>query len=183
MLSWVIDHVNVLYFLLVTIAFLLAAVGWTSRQTKYFLYAAGVFGAMMLLFVLSRVVITDQKQISLNIDAMANAAANQNIDRLFDHVSKDFRHGPHNRDEISKRIAAAVKMHKVRSAYAWDKQVKVDGDQATAIFNFRVDAEGGTAFIASAKAKFLREGKDWKLNEIQILKLGTNDRQFVPGLD
>lgn len=183
MLSWVIDHINILFFLLVAVAFLLTAIGWTSRQTKYFLYAAGVFGVMMLLFVLLRVVITDQKQIALNIDAMADAAANQNIDRMFDHVSKDFRHGPLNRDEISKRVAAAVKTHKVRSAYAWDKQVKVDGDQATAVFNFRIDADGGAAYIASARARFLREGKTWKLNEIQILKLGTNDRQFVPGLD
>jgi hypothetical protein len=182
MLDGIVDRANVVYFLLAVAALVLLAAGWTTRRMKFWAYAAAVVGAMLAFWLLCALVITDRRQIALNLDAMANAIVKNDADAVRRHFSKDLRQGALTRDDLAKRVAAAARTYKVHNVSIWGKSVTVNGPVAEAIFNFRVDTdEDGKP--ASAKAKFVQEDGAWKVQEIQILKLGTTERQFVPGVD
>lgn len=183
MLSWLLDRANIVYFLLGVTALVFLAMAWSSRRAKFWGYAAAAIGLIVAFWLLTRFVVTDRGQVIANLDAMAKAVGEQKTDALFQHVSKDFRHGNQSREEIAKRVAAVVAASKINHVHLWDKNVTVTGETADAIFNFRADGKDGGTYAASAKAKFIREAGAWKLTEIQILKLGTTERQFIPGVD
>ncbi len=180
MLDWISDHANLFLFALAAIALVLAVAGWLTRRAKFWGYAAGAVGFILLLWLLTKFVVTDRQQITLNLDAMATATKQQNADALFQHISKDFRFGASNRDELYKRIVGSLQANKVSNIFLWDKRVTVKGDTAEALFNFRADGELGT-FAASGKGIFVREAGSWKLREFQVLRIGTNDPQPLPG--
>lgn len=182
-MHWIVDHANLLYFLLVAALLILVAMAWSSRETRYWSLAAAAAGMIVLLWLMTRLIITDRQQIDVNLEAMANAVVNKNPDAVLKHVSMDFKYGRLSREDLFKLVDASVRSHGVESVKLWDKQIAVNGDAADVRFNFRADAKGGQQYPASAQAKFARETGQWKLREVQVLKLGTTERQFIPGVD
>jgi hypothetical protein len=183
MLTWFADQANVFYFLFGAAALALLAAGWQTRRTKFWAYAAGAVGLMLLVWLLTSLVITDRQQILLNLDAMRQATVQKKPDELFQHISKDFRFGTMSRDDLYKRVGNIVAANKITNIHLTSQHVTVKGDVADAEFTFRVDAEGTFLAPAAAKTKFVREGGRWKLSEMQLFKPGTTDRLHVPGLD
>ena len=183
MLDWLIDQSNFFYFLLGAAAVVLLAQGWRTSRVVYWAYAAGCVGVIFLIWLLGLFIISDRKQIVLDLDAMAQATQSQNADALFKHISKEFRYGNTNRDELHKLVSAAIGRHKIKDIRLWDQQVKRTKEGADATFNFRAEREGGGFFAASGSAKFVKEDGRWKMSSLQINKLGTTERQFVPGID
>jgi ketosteroid isomerase-like protein len=114
---------------------------------------------------------------------MANAIVDKNPDAVLKHVSKDFKYGRLGREELFKLVDASVRSHNVEYVKLWDKQIVVNGDIADVRFNFRADTKGGQQYPASAQAKFARENGQWKLCEVHVFKLGTTERQYIPGVD
>lgn len=183
MLAWIADQANVLYFVLGVAVLLLLAIGWRTRRAKYWGYAAGAAGLLLLVYLLTKLVVTDRQQIALNLDAMRQATIDAKPDALFAHISKDFRYGHKTRDELYQRVANAIKANKVKGIQIRSQQVTVNGDAGEVLFNFTAEPDGGSPFTASAKTKFVREGGQWKLIELVFFRLGTTERQFVPGID
>ena len=183
MLDWFIDQSNFLYFLLGATVLVLLAQGWRTSRVVYWVYAAGCVGAMLLIWLLGMFIISDRKQITLDLDAMALATRNQNADALFKHISKDFRYGGSNRDELYKSVSAAIGRHKIETIRLSGQQVKLTNAGAEASFNFNAEGEGGGRFAASGFATFVKEDGRWKMASLQINKLGTTERQLVPGID
>lgn len=183
MLAWIVDHANVFYFLLGAAALGLLMAGWLTRRAKYWSYAAIAIGGMVMLWALSLFVITDRKQIELNLDAMAQAALNHDTEAFLRHLAKDFRFGTLDRKLLANLVTASSKSRKVVGVRLWGQQTTVTGDTAETLFNFRADADSGGFFIASARARFVRDGQNWKMREIQIYKIGTTEPIHVPGVN
>jgi len=182
MLAWIADQAHVLYFVLGATVLLLLALGWRTRRAKYWGYAAGAAGLLLLVYLLTKFVVSDRQQIALNLDAMRQATIDANPDALFAHISKDFRFGTRTRDELYNRVAAAIKTNKIKQISLSRQQVTASGDRGEIFFNFHAVADVGT-YPASANARFVREAGQWKLIELQIFQIGTTNRQFVPGID
>src|SRR4051794_32070716 len=106
MLSVLLDQANILYFLLGTAALALVVYGWLRGRARYWLYAGVCVALIGVLWLLGQLVITDRKQIVLNLDAMAKATVDQLPDALFRHVSRDFRFGNLSREETYARVKA-----------------------------------------------------------------------------
>lgn len=183
MFSWIVDHANVLYFLLGAATLALLAAGWTTRRPVYWAYAGVGVALIGLLWLLSIFVVTDRRQIANAIDAMCRGTEAQNPEAIFKHVSKSFRAKDRDREETFQRISAAVKIHHVTSIAISAREVKIEGDTAEVFFNFRADTQDTTAGAASAKAVFVREEGAWKLRDLELYRLGTTERLFVPGWD
>ena len=183
MLDWFIDQSNFFHFLLGTAVLVLLAQSWRTSRAVYWVYAAGCVGAIFLIWLLGLFIISERKQIALDLDAMARATQNQNADALFQHISKDFRYGSSNRDDLFKLVSAAIGRHKIKNIHLWDQQVTLTKAGAEATFNFKAEGEAGGVFPASGFAKFVKEEDRWKMSSLQINKLGTTERQFVPGID
>jgi len=183
MLHGIVDRANVVCFLLAVAALVLLAAGWTTRRMKFWAYAAAVVGILFGFWLLTTFIVTDRRQIALDLDALAKAAVENDADAVLRHFSKDFRQASLTREDLAKRVAAAARTYKIHNVTLWDKTITTNGPVAEAIFNFRADADDGGKYAASAKVKFIQEDGAWKLRDFQILKLGTTERQFVPGVD
>ena len=95
---------------------------------------------------------------------------------------RGFRYGQLDRDELHQRVSRAVAGFKVSHIHLGDQRVEVTGDTGQISFDFRVDAEKDS-FPASAKATFVREDGEWKLQRLEIFQLRTNVPMRVPGID
>ena len=71
MLWWLVDHATVCYLLLDLAALVLVAIFWSNRRVAYLLAAGGALGLIALVWLLTIIVITDRKQLYLNVQAMA----------------------------------------------------------------------------------------------------------------
>jgi hypothetical protein len=182
-MHWIVDNANLFYFLLTAALLILLAMAWSSRETRHWTFAGIAAGMIVLLWLLTRVIVTDRQAIGLNLETMATSVVNKNPDAVLKHVSKDFKYGRLSREDLFKLVDASVRSHNVGYVKLWDKQIIVNGDTADVRFNFRADAKGGQQYPASAQAKFVRENGQWKLREVQVFKLGTTERQYIPGVD
>lgn len=182
-MTWLIDQTNVLTFLLATAALGCVVYGWLTTRAKYWFWAAGFVAAIALLWLLGQFVVTDRRQIILNLDRMAQASVQQKPDVLFRYLARDFKFGSLGRDELHQRISRQVQVHKVHGVHLWDQRVKVEGTQGEVVFNFRADAEDDKKFIASAKAKFVKEDGTWKMKSVEVYSIGSTQRLHVPGVD
>jgi hypothetical protein len=73
MLFWIADHVLEIVFVLAIVALGFAYAWWLTRKTRWLIGSGVCVGLMLLLFVPSLFIVTDQQQIRGNIDAMRNA--------------------------------------------------------------------------------------------------------------
>src|SRR5690349_122568 len=89
-MSWLIDHANVVYILLGIVALGFVTAWWLNKRVKFLAYALLPLALIGLFWLFTRMVVTDQQQIQLNVEAMAEAVVNQDADRLFRHVSTKF---------------------------------------------------------------------------------------------
>jgi hypothetical protein len=184
MFDWLVDQANLFYFILGVVALLSLAAGWSTRRAKFWTYAASAVGLMVLVWLLTKVVISDRQQIVLNLGALSEAVIQKKADAFVRLTSKNFRYGPASRDEFFKLVSNRAAAHEVNHVHMWGQQVTLKGDTAEVYFHFRVDSVTGRGIAtASANAKFVRDEGQWKLSEIRVFTLGTTERHFVPGFD
>jgi hypothetical protein len=60
----------------------------TSSQVRI---ALGILAAVAIGLLLNRIIVTDKKRVERTIEAMADAAAKGDVDRLFTNISQDYR--------------------------------------------------------------------------------------------
>src|ERR1700736_2124348 len=73
MLFWIVDNVWMIVFVLAIVALGFGYAWWLTRRARWLIGSGVSVGLIVLLFVLSLLIVTDQKQIRANIDAMRNA--------------------------------------------------------------------------------------------------------------
>jgi hypothetical protein len=73
MLFWIVDNVWMIVFVLAIVALGFGYAWWLTRRARWLIGSGVSGGLIVLLFVLSLLIVTDQKQIRANIDAMRNA--------------------------------------------------------------------------------------------------------------
>ena len=183
MLAPFLDHANLLYVLLASLALGAFVYAWLTNRPRIAVYGLAAVGLMLLLWSLGQLVVTDRQQILLNLDAMRDATVEGKPDVLFQHLAADFHFGKLDRDELYRRVSKAIGSHKTR-VHLSNQQADVHGNVGEATFNFRADgADGSILFAASAKGTFVRDAGQWKLRSLEIHRLGTTERQPIPGID
>lgn len=181
-MSWVFDHASAFHFALAAVAAACFAHGWLTGRGRSMAYGVGVLGLMALLWFASATFRTDQGRMIDTLDALARATEAGDADAIMRRVAADFRFGTLDHNETLRRVRAVMQAQGVKSIHLWDQQAKVDGAKGEVLFNLRADAAEGQ-FAASAKASFVKDGNDWKLRRLEIYRLGSVERQFVPGVD
>src|SRR5262245_11560300 len=99
-MSWLLDNPGVVYVLLGIVALGLVTAWWMTRRAVYLICAGGVVALMILFWVLTITVVTDQQQIAQHVRAMADAVAAKKPADVLKHISRDFTFKGVKRDDL-----------------------------------------------------------------------------------
>lgn len=177
MLWWLVDHATVWYLLLGIITLVLVAAWYLNRRLVFLSWAAGVVGLILLVWLLTRLVVTDRVQLVQNIQAMAAGVQEGKPEEVFRYFSADFRYEHLKKEEFRQRAAKVIRRQRVRDLHLWDYDVEeLDRSAGTARVAFRVRAmlEGDRPHLALCRLHFRREGGQWRLLGLQLFNPVTD---------
>lgn len=176
MLWWLVDHATLVYLLLGLTALVLAAIYWSNRRAN-FLVASGVaLGLIALFFLLTRIIVTDRKQLLLNVFAMARGVEEGDPEKVFKHFSREFRHESLDGDASRDRVARAIRARRVSNIgiASFDTEQLARADRkARATFLVSFDADGHR-HLFRVRLDFVLEGDDWRLKGVQLFNPVVN---------
>jgi hypothetical protein len=181
-MSWLVDNANALYILGLIIAAALV-VAWRFNQRVKFLGLAVIPLLLMgVIFLLTRFVISDSKQLEMNVNAMADAVVAGDVDALFAHIFKDFSYKGMTREMLYEAARQSIQMNRVRDVNIRQFKAEISPDRKTAKTRFRVAAweigeEQPRPFIT--EADFVREGAQWKLKTMRFFNPMVNQDQEI----
>jgi hypothetical protein len=191
-MSWLVDNANALYVLLIIVAAGLV-VAWRFNQRVKFL-ALAVIPLLLIgvLFLLTCLVISDSKQLEMNVNAMADAVRDGEVDDLFKHISNDFSYQYQNqkmtRDQLYEAARQVIQRGRVGNIRITQFKVEeVSRANKTANVKFKVtpfDGNGDVMPPFVTQARFVLEGEQWKLKTVDFYKsfVDTDQKIGIPGL-
>jgi hypothetical protein len=182
-MSWLVDNANALYVLLAIIAAGLV-VAWRFNQRVKFLGLAVIPLLLIgVIYLLTRFVVSDSKQLELNVDAMRKAVVAGNVDDLFTHVSKDFRYKGIDRELMYAGAKLKMAEHKVNDIAIRSfrvEQVSRADRFAKASFLMRAGAEQD--ILLRIETDFVLENDQWLLKTMRFYLPQGGDEIDLPGL-
>jgi hypothetical protein len=124
--DWLFEGRPTVYVILAAAAVLLFVAWWQTRK-RYWLYATAAFLALIgLYFLLDRLVETDREQIVRKVEEMSAGVRDRNVDRIFAHVSEQFRLSNSDRAAFRALAERAIRTGQVTEVKAWDFQFPDD---------------------------------------------------------
>lgn len=167
---WLVDHGNLVLLVLGLAGFVLAAIYWQNRRVKTLIAIGGILVLVVLFWFMTRLVITDRKQLELNVYGMANATLEKRPDMLRTYLSQDFTYQSLRRTDVAEKVVGAALTYRVTGFYISDFQVeevsRKEG-RARVSFRLRIDAESGVRpFLC--KAEFVLETDRWGLSKFDL---------------
>ena len=183
MLGWLVDNTVLLTLVLAAIAVGAFAMYWSTRRGRYAGIGLGAAVLIALLWLLGRVVVSDQQKILNSLEAMRNGVETGDFDEVFRHVSDKFLTDGVPREEYAKRIKQIMGSKKF-DIFIWKQQVERKNETtADCYFDFRVDLDGSPVMMKSARGAFVKEGDDWKLSGFDVFRIGTREIERIPGVN
>src|SRR5579862_4104939 len=99
-MAWLVDNATTLSILIGIVALGFGAAWWLHRRRQYAIGAAAALVMLVLLWLLTRFVVTDRQQLDLNIHAMADAVVAGKTDTLLTLLASDFEFQGHKAPEL-----------------------------------------------------------------------------------
>ena len=180
-MPWLIDNANIWYVLLGIALLGFGTAWWLHRRPKYLLAAAAALGLIALLWLLTRLVVTDRKQLELNVRAMADAVVEGKADVLLKFLANDFTYEGRKRELIAEGIAKAAKKYQVYDITISGFQIEDLSDRAATVF-FRAMAHSRVderPYFAASRGSFIKENGQWKLREVRFFNPVVNQTQPI----
>jgi hypothetical protein len=180
-MSWLVDNANALYVLLAIGAAGFVTFGWLNRRVRYLAYGLGPIALIGLVWLLTRVFISDSKQLELNVDAIARAVVAGRTDDLLTHVSNDFRYKRLTRADLKTLARSATEDYEVNAVRI--RKFNVDDlsrEKKLAKTSFRVSAWSAgndQPYMFNVEADFVLEGDQWKLQTMRFYNPFVNQDQ------
>ena len=169
-MHWLVDHAGTVYLLLGIVALSLLAAFWLNRRVKFLGLAAGAFAVIALFWLLTRVVITDRKQIDQNVRTMADAVVAGDTNTLMKYVATNFRYKGMTRDQVEKMVLGSAKRFRVSEIVITNLQVpELSREARKAKVEFQAtvhNPDGPRPF--HLKTEFVLEEETWKIKTFAI---------------
>jgi hypothetical protein len=182
-MSWLIDNVNIVYLLLGIVALGFVTSWWLTKRVKFLICASGVLALIVVAWLLTLVVVTDQHQIQKNVQEMADAVVAGDPRAVLKHCSRDFRHKQMTREQLAdlvQKVATKFKITEVKIREFESKDASRATGTAKARFRATVFDKDGVLAVVFCIADFTLEEGQWKLKAIDF-RDGRNPDQPMPG--
>jgi hypothetical protein len=180
-MSWIIDNASTLHILFGLVAVAMVAVWRYNARVKYLGYAAGAVGAMALLWLLSINVKTDRQQLEDAVNAMAQGVENKQLDKVFKHISNDFRYKGITREMLYDVAQRHIKDHEIKNIRINRFQAEIDRAKKHARTGFIVSAMAERDILFRTEADFALEGEVWKLKTLRFYSVGSDHELDITG--
>jgi hypothetical protein len=157
---------------------LFGAVGWRERRTRYLAAAGIALGLILVIWGLSRLIVTDRQQLEINIRAMAAAVVDGNKDVFLKHLAKDFAFEGMDRQALAAYVASRARA--IDHVRIWRFEVeKLDRHKGTAQALFGVTVNGD--FMIRFRVQFVLEGEHWRLQKPASINPFADQPMKLPG--
>jgi hypothetical protein len=124
--DWLFEGWPAVYVVLAAVAVVLL-VAWAQTRKRYWFYGTVAFLALIgLYFLLDRLVETDREQIVRKLGEMSAGVRERNVDRIFAHVSEQFRLNNSDRAAFRAFAEKAISRGQVTEVKVWDFQFPDD---------------------------------------------------------
>jgi hypothetical protein len=180
MLVWLAEHASYVHAAILIAAVFVGLQYWLQRRVKHLALLVGLVFLLLASWLLFKLVPTDRRQISDNLQTMGQAVMDGDANTLFRFVSDDFVYQRHTGKELYGRIDRTLKQHRVRYLKIWNIEAEPNGDRANVEFHFRVDGDGDTQFLARGQSQFVRERGVWKMKTLAVLPVIGGQEMQVP---
>src|SRR5262245_28919448 len=187
--QWLIEDLGFLA-LLLSVGAVALLIGWARTGNRKYAVAAGVtagiaIAAALVWFFLNQ----DQREIRRKVEEIAENVGTRNLDRVFRHVSAEFRYGSHDKRALREAAQEALRRRDVTGVRVWDVQVEeLSREQRTARVSFHFKGRGnwgtGAEFYLCRAVFVLDPDHEWRLKSFQVFNpaVNTNEPIAIPGL-
>lgn len=135
-----------------------------------FLLALVPLVLMLGYFITDRLVETRREQIQRKLHEMAAGVKARDMDRIFRHISSQFRHEHYDRDSFRRAVDAALRNNLVSEVEVWDLKFLDEGGNV----EFQAKPKGGMAdgyTFFRVTAEFVRDPDgQWRMKGFQVFK-------------
>jgi len=180
-MSWFIDNATIWFLLIGMIALGFGAAWWLGRKREHLIGLIVAIGLIALLWFLARVVVTDRKQLELNVRAMANAVIEGKRDVLQQNLANDFELQGIKRQDLVPAAMRNAKDYQVTDIVISSFDVEELKDTTAKVY-FRGTVHSkteGRPFLLGCRGFFVKENDQWKLKEIRFYNPLVNQNQPI----
>jgi hypothetical protein len=170
---WLVDNYVMVLFVLALVAFCLGAVWWSNRRGSWFLAAVAVMLLMLVVVGLSLTVVTDSKQLAMNVAGIRDAVNSGKMGDLVPFCANEITVELGNNDKkVIPKAAIQLLAMANKQAYGVSKvetgTVQVDElARPKANVQFMIVTDEGARGRCFAGFEFGADGK-WRVNRIRI---------------
>jgi len=185
--DWTVEGWLSIYLVLAVVLIALLATWGLTRPSRWADWAKfGMYGVLALLVfyaVIDVVVETkteaaarqlreDRKQLERKTEEMADGLRDQDLDKVFNHVSRDFRYRSMDKDAMRKAGNGAVRQYGLKDVKVWDIEiVEVDRPNRRAVVHFNVkgktNATGKEYLLCKSKWVLDSDG-EWRMVTFEL---------------
>jgi hypothetical protein len=182
-MSWILDNPNVVYIPLGMIALGFVTAFWLTKRVKFLALAGGVVLGIGLFWLLTWLIVTDSRQIQLNVQAMADAAVAKDTAGLEKHLARDFRYKQLDRDKVAERARQTIDQWKIHEIKVWEYNTLEGPANGRAKVRFKLTVFSSVLdrpTVVLGIAEFVQENQQWKMRTIDI-RDPLHREQSMPG--
>jgi len=155
----------------VPVQFVLIAMWSWLRSTMAKRLVWSGFVTLPVLLVVSMMVVTDREKIVEQLDELAHAVEQANIDDIASHFAEDFESQGYSRLQMLKHIDARLSQYPLSKARISQVKVEVDGDEAAVKFrgsaNIRVPEIPYQYGTALWRSQWRRSQQGWLMTSLE----------------
>jgi len=184
---WLVEDPTIVYVILGILGLGLGVMAWRTRKRKYGVAVGVVLLLICLVWLLDFLIVTDREQIQLNLQDMVLAAEQRNMDRLFTHISNDFRRGGMDKAAFRRAADTTIQRWNVRNIRLWDLDIgEVSRERRTAHVEFRARANGdwpgGGYAQCFCRSEFVLDSDgQWRMRTFELFNaVDTRDPLSIP---
>lgn len=188
--SWLVDNFELIVIALSITAVVFGFIWWRTRNRRAALVAGAAVASVGLVWLLIQILPlvfgkSDSQQIESKIREMAAAVKDANLERIFSHISNDFRYRGHDKAAFRQRAADVLRSRHVEDVIVWDFE---RGEVARATrkgkISFMVKARGnwqGSDAGYLCEAEFVLDpDNQWRMKGFEIFNPFRESTQPIP---
>jgi hypothetical protein len=188
MLTWLVDHISILYWPLLFAALAAAAFWWSTRKRGALLTLAGIAAVAALVFLISLVVDTDRKRLTRALEAIAQGMTEKPPVSLFQHISDRFNapflvsHTTRQwtKADLRRVLKPVSKSWNIDRVVIKDLEFQTLTDKEAKITFAALPVGDFTALACPCEALFVREDDgQWRMTSLRIFNPFVNTTDLV----
>jgi hypothetical protein len=179
---WLVDNANAIWLLLALVALGLGIAAYQTGRTKFLLWLGGVLVIGLLFWLLCHFVVTDKKQVRINIHEMAQATLDHDANKLQGYLAPDFVFQGLKRKEAAESVTQRAAAAKVTDFHIWDFEINElsrSTGKAKVSFGLTVHLAGGETRMLRCRANFVFANGRWLLQSFQVYNPVANTEEPI----